>query len=102
MEAVNERLARLEEKVSRILDHGDATRAMLDGIAMKADENFIKIDERFNKIESKLNVLTNETSTNFTEVGDELGGIKAEIIKIGAATRYEQYHKDQKRFNIDN
>lgn len=100
MEELRERLTKLEEAVSRLLSHNESTTAMLDGIATKADENFIKIEDRLGKIENRLNVLTNETSNNFNEVGDQLGGIKAEIVKIGAATRYEQHHQDQKRFNI--
>jgi len=95
MEELKARLAKLEAAIS-------LTVAMLDGIATKADENFIKIEDRLGKIENRLNVLTNETSSNFSEVGDQLGGIKAEIVKIGTATRYEQHNEDQKRFNIPN
>lgn len=141
MEGINERLARLEGNVSLLLQHGAGTRAMINGIATKADENFIKIEERFNKmdsnlitvesklskvesklskvgsklskVESKLNVLANETSNRFNDFGDQLcvfkedvddqlGSIKAELIKISTATRYEQYHIDQKKFNINN
>lgn len=134
MEGINERLARLEGNVLLLLQHGAGTRAMINGIATKADENFIKIEERFNKmdsnlitvesklskvesklskVESKLNVLANETSNRFNDFGDQLcvfkenvddqlGSIKAELIKISTATRYEQYHIDQKKFNINN
>lgn len=92
----------LEESVVLLLSQNESTKAMLDGIATKADENFIKIEARLSKIEARLNSLSTETSTNFTEVGDQLGGIKAEIVKIGAATRYEQFHEDQKKFDIPN
>ena len=102
MEELNEKLAKLEEAVSILLSQNDSTNAMLNGIATKADENFLKIENRLSKIEARLNSLSAETSTNFTEVGDQLGGIKAEIVKIGAATRYEQFHEDQKKFDIPN
>ncbi|NQX38667.1 hypothetical protein SAMN05421820_101698 [Pedobacter steynii] len=124
----------LEESVALLLSQNELTKAMLDGIATKADENFIKIEGRLGRIEgrlgnvesrlgnvesrlgnveARLNSLSAETSTNFTEVGDQLGGIKveiedqlggikAELIKIGAATRYEQFHEDQKKFDIPN
>jgi chromosome segregation ATPase len=135
----------LEESVALLLSQNERTKAMLDGIATKADENFIKIESRLGKIEgrlgnvegrlgnvegrlgkveARLNSLSAETSTNFTEVGDQLGGIKveiddqlggikaeigdqlgsikAELVKIGAATRYEQFHEDQKKFDIPN
>lgn len=95
--------------------------AMLNRLAIKVDENFNKIEvrlgkiedrldriedrmdrmeDRMDKIENKLNVLTDETSTNFKEVGNRLVSIEAEIAKIGAATRYEQHHEDQKRFSV--
>jgi len=117
----------LEESVALLLSQNERTKAMLDAIATKADENFIKIEGRLGKIEgrlgnvegrlekveTKLNSLSAETSTNFTEVGDQLGdikveiddqlgSIKAELVKIGAATRYEQFHEDQKKFDIPN
>lgn len=69
----------LEESVALLLSQNESTKAMLDGITTKADENFIKIEARLSKIEARLNSLSTETSTNFTEVGDQLGGIKAEI-----------------------
>ena len=97
-----EKLTKLEEAVSLLLSQNDSTKAMLYGIATKADENFIKIENRLSNIETRLNSLSAETSTNFTDVGDQLGGIKAEIMKIGAATRYEQHQEDQKKFNIPN
>jgi len=102
MENLNEKLTKLEEAVSLLLSQNDSTKAMLYGIATKADENFIKIENRLSNIETRLNSLSAETSTNFTDVGDQLGGIKAEIVKIGPATRYEQHHEDQKKFNIPN
>lgn len=102
MARMEESISRIEENMSRLINYSLSTRAMLEGVAVKADENFRKIDERLNKIEGRLNVLTNETSNNFSEVGDQLGGIKAEITKISAATRYEQYHEDQKKFNLNN
>lgn len=88
--------------------------AMLNRLAIKVDENFSKIEvrlgkiedrmdrmeDRMDKIENKLNVLTDETSTNFKEVGNRLGSIEVEIVKIGTATRYEQHHEDQKRFSV--
>lgn len=101
MEDLNRNLT-VEESISLLLIQNDNTKAILDGIATKADENFIKIEARLTRIETRLNSLSTETSTNFTEVGDQLGGIKAEIVKIGAATRYEQHHADQKEFNIPN
>jgi hypothetical protein len=119
----------LEESVALLLSQNERTKAMLDGIATKADENFIKIEGRLGNVEgrlgnveARLNSLSAETSTNFTEVddqlggikaemgdqlggikaelGDQLGGIKAELVKIGAATRYAQFHEDQKKFDI--
>ena len=147
MEELNKKQT-LEESVALLLSQNERTNAMLDGIATKADENFIKIEGRLGKIEgrlgnvegrlgnvesrlgnvegrlgnvegrlgkveARLNSLSAETSTNFTEVGDQLGGIKveigdqlgsikAELVKIGAATRYEQFHEDQKKFDIPN
>ena len=138
----------LEESIALLLSQNELTKAMLDGIATKADENFIKIEGRLGKIEgrlgnvegrlgnvegrlgnvegrlghvegrlgnieARLNSLSAETSTNFTEIddqlggikeeiGDQLGSIKAELVKIGAATRYEQFHEDQKKFDVPN
>lgn len=95
---IDERLDKMDERFDRMDERLDK----MDGRLDKMDERFNKIDERFNKIETKLNVLTNETSNSFIEVFAQLGGINAEIIKIGAATRYQQYHEDQMKFNINN
>jgi chromosome segregation ATPase len=153
MEQLNKKPT-LEESLALLLNQNERTIAMLDGIATKADENFIKIECRLNKIEdrlsknegrlstiedrlsktegrlskiedrlsknegrlnkiegqlskiedrlskneARLHSLSAETSTNFTKVVEQLSGIKSEIVKIGAATRYEQFHEDQKKF----
>ncbi|WP_342327791.1 hypothetical protein [Pedobacter sp. FW305-3-2-15-E-R2A2] len=92
MEQLNKKPT-LEESLALLLNQNERTIAMLDGIATKADENFIKIECRLNKIEdrlskneARLHSLSAETSTNFTKVVEQLSGIKAEIVKIGAAT----------------
>jgi len=102
---IDERLDKMDERFDRIderLDKMDGRLDKMDERFDRMDERFNKIDERFNKIETKLNVLTNETSNSFIEVFAQLGGINSEIIKIGAATRYQQYHEDQMKFNINN
>ncbi|RQO69524.1 hypothetical protein DBR43_15725, partial [Pedobacter sp. KBW06] len=77
MEELNENPT-LEASVALLLRQNERTKAMLDGIATKADENFVKIEGRLIKIEARLNSLSAETSNSFTEIGDQLGSIKAE------------------------
>ncbi|ALL07341.1 hypothetical protein AQ505_18720 [Pedobacter sp. PACM 27299] len=105
LDKMDERFDRIDERLDKMegrLDKMDGRLDKMDGRLDKMDERFDRMDERFNKIETKLNVLTNETSNSFIEVFAQLGGINAEIIKIGAATRYQQYHEDQMKFNINN
>ena len=111
MEEIKQRLTTFEDSVLSLISHNERILAMLNGFAANVDDNFIKVGERLSNIENRLNILTNKTSNSFTEVGDKLGGIeadfgdqmkgiKAELIKIGDATRYQQHYEDRNKFNL--
>lgn len=99
LDRIEARLDRIEERVDRVEVRLDQIEVRLDRIEERFDEievRFDRLEHRVDKNESSLEILTNLSRKIVIQLSD----IKAELIKINAATRYNQYHEDQKKFNI--
>lgn len=105
MELINERLTgvelrltRLEDSLQRVLNHVAGIYEMLEALGRRIEERFIKIERWQVNTDLRLDGLDKSVKG----VQDQLIIIQTEIIKIGTATRYEQYHIDQKKFDLKN
>ena len=110
MEALVERLDKLEKRVSLLLELAQSSHIAVKAVAVKVDENFTKVEERFDKVdenisriddrlsnvEASLNILAADTSSNFVGVDVKLDSIAEELFKINTTTGYEEEFQNLK------
>lgn len=87
VEALENRLASLEEKINSLLNHTQEVNASIAN-------GFEKVEKNFEKVNEKIDALRGNSTSTIENVEIKLDDLKTEISKINEVTSYEEMFKN--------